>query len=125
MQGDEKTLAPRDALSRWHRTLRCGWLAAFTLLITQLASSVATAQSATREVDGSARSKTASRTATKDAKLGTDWVRLNHDDAGELQGMQTAIVRYAGAGRQTAGANATVLVDLVGAVHIADVAYYR
>jgi hypothetical protein len=125
MHDVEKTLLPGDAPSRWHRTLRCGWLAAFTLLITQLASSIATAQSATREVNGSARAKTASRTATKDAKLGTDWVRLNHDDEGELQGMQTAIVRYVGAGPKTAGAAGAVQVDLVGAVHIADVAYYR
>ena len=61
-----------------------------------------------------------------DAKgIGQDWVRMQYDSKGEPLGMQTAIVRYSGkttAGK--AGAN-QVSVDLIGAVHIADVAYYR
>jgi hypothetical protein len=67
--------------------------------------------------------------------LGTDWVRLKYDDAGKIVGMQTAIVRYAGpatSNGKSASANGKaavtptdVTVDLIGAVHIADIAYYR
>jgi hypothetical protein len=57
--------------------------------------------------------------------LGRDWVRLEYDDDGKLIGMQTAIVRYSSknGGRKDPGAAATV--DLIGAVHIGDAAYYR
>ena len=62
---------------------------------------------------------------TNDPKLGQDWVRLQYDDDGELLGMQTALIRYATAA-PASGANSPPLqVDLIGAVHIADVAYYE
>jgi hypothetical protein len=62
--------------------------------------------------------------AADDAKLGRDWVRVQHGAKGEVLGMQTAIVRYAAA--PIGGVNAaSVAVDLVGAVHIGDAAYYR
>jgi hypothetical protein len=57
----------------------------------------------------------------KDPKLGKDWVRLDYDASGEVQGMQTAIVRYT---KAAAGKEPPVQVDLIGAVHIADPAYY-
>jgi hypothetical protein len=56
--------------------------------------------------------------------LGQDWVRLQQGDAGEVLGMQTAIVRYAAAPVNGASSPA-VAIDLIGAVHIGDVAYYR
>jgi hypothetical protein len=57
----------------------------------------------------------------KDPKLGQDWVRLQYDDKGQVSGMQTAIVRYTPT--KTTDKD-PVQVDLIGAVHIADPAYY-
>jgi hypothetical protein len=51
--------------------------------------------------------------------VGSDWVRLELDDAGKPQSMQTAIVRY------KSKADPAVMVDLVGAVHVGDKAYYK
>ncbi len=56
------------------------------------------------------------------AKLGSDWVRLVRDDSGQVVGMQTAIVRYQSLA--TAAGQQPATVDLVGAVHIGDAAYY-
>jgi hypothetical protein len=53
---------------------------------------------------------------------GKDWVRLNRDPKGQITGMQTAIVRYAKPGDKTAS---PLHVDLIGAVHIGDPAYYK
>ncbi|MDA8745896.1 TraB/GumN family protein [Rubripirellula amarantea] len=52
---------------------------------------------------------------------GTEWVRLKKDKRGRPVAMQTAIVRY----RSTPeNGEAPVEVDLVGAVHVGDAAYY-
>ena len=59
-------------------------------------------------------------TADKD-KLGTKWVRVVKDKQGKPLAMQTAIVRYVPRSADGAG----VVVDLIGAVHIGDRAYYR
>jgi hypothetical protein len=56
------------------------------------------------------------------AELGSDWVRLVHDDKGQIIGMQTAIVRYVSPA--AAPGEQPVEVDLIGAVHIGDAAYY-
>jgi hypothetical protein len=61
----------------------------------------------------------------KDVNLGDDWVRLEHDDDGKLIGMQTAIVRYATKKGAAGAPDNPVTVDLIGAVHIGDLAYYR
>jgi hypothetical protein len=56
--------------------------------------------------------------------LGHDWVRVQLGDDGKPVGMQTAIVRYAR--KATPGTSVPpVAVDLIGAVHVGDVAYYR
>jgi hypothetical protein len=60
-----------------------------------------------------------------EADLGHDWVRLQHGAKGELLGMQTAIVRYAALPPATGAGESPVEVDLIGAVHIGDAAYYR
>lgn len=52
--------------------------------------------------------------------LGTDWVRIENDEAGKPRAMQTAIVRYTGKN----AAQRPVFVDLVGAVHVGDASYY-
>jgi len=56
---------------------------------------------------------------------GGQWVRILHDPQGKPLAMQTAIVRYVP--RKAAGnpSKARITVDLVGAVHIGDRAYYR
>jgi hypothetical protein len=54
-------------------------------------------------------------------KLGSEWVRVKKDDRGRPLAMQVAIVRY----RSAAGDDKVpVEVDLVGAVHVGDAAYY-
>ena len=50
------------------------------------------------------------------------WVRYEKTDDGEPLGLQTAIGRYEGTPR---GASRRVVVDLVGAIHVGDAAYYR
>jgi hypothetical protein len=101
----------------------------FAGLAFQAVFGVALAQTATRDAASKSRRETASSSnataAVKDPKLGQDWVRLEYDDDHKLIGMQTAIVRYAakqGAGAASAPA---ATVDLIGAVHIGDIAYYR
>ena len=49
------------------------------------------------------------------------FVRVEHDKAGKSLGLQTAVVSYAGA---SVGGQ-PIQVDLVGAVHVADKAYYE
>jgi len=97
-------------------------LTALLLVTAQLLGGLAVAHSA----EQSAASKVGSAangSAAKEPELGRDWVRLHYDNADKLQGMQTAIVRYAAAAPN--GSEPAVQVDLVGAVHIGDVAYYR
>jgi hypothetical protein len=99
------------------------WLVGLVLAAWQLALGVASAQTATATRQKPAD---ASRPADKkDPKLGHDWVRIQYDDAGELAGMQTAIVRYTNANSKTRGNQKPIEIDLVGAVHIGDDAYYR
>jgi hypothetical protein len=68
------------------------------------------------------KSDTATAAETKD--IGQDWVRLKYDSTGEPIAMQTAIVRYTPV-KSNGKAGAGVSVDLIGAVHIGDAAYYR
>jgi hypothetical protein len=66
-------------------------------------------------------------TASADAepKLGENWIRLAHDQEGDVVGLETAVVRYAPrAGGRTSTAG-DVSVDLIGAIHVADRAYFR
>ncbi len=105
---------------------RVHWWTAIALLLCPIvaASAIAQTKSAARGA-GKANTKTEGLAAAdaKDPALGQDWVRMQYDAAGEVLGMQTAIVRYAAAA--TAGKTAKpVQVDLIGAVHIADLAYY-
>lgn len=55
--------------------------------------------------------------ATADA----DWVRYRETEAGEPIGLETAVARYEGPSPAGRG---TVSVDLVGAIHVGDRAYY-
>ena len=67
-------------------------------------------------------------TADELAKLGEQWVRLLRDDSDQPIAMQTAIIRYvpqADFQAGQAGNRYRHYVDLVGAVHIGDLSYYR
>ena len=115
---------PSDSLGR--RRL-CHWLTGFAVLIGQLASAFAYAQTATETRDKSATktSKAEKAEDSKEPKLGHDWVRVQNDDKGKVRSMQTAIVRYAYAPSKDGKKQKPVEVDLIGAVHIGDIAYYR
>jgi hypothetical protein len=56
------------------------------------------------------------------AEVGSDWVRLAHDDNKQIVGLETAIVRYVLPAKRPGQRPAEV--DLIGAVHIGDAAYY-
>ncbi|MEN1679007.1 MAG: hypothetical protein AAGJ46_05410 [Planctomycetota bacterium] len=83
-------------------------------------SPAAAVPSEQRETEATA-SPAAPQASSADAapELGRDWVRVSRDAQDEPLAMQVAVVRYTGkaAGRQVA-------VDLVGAVHVGDAAYY-
>lgn len=66
----------------------------------------------------------AATTAVKPSKpTGDDeWVRAQKDDGGEPIALQTAVARYQGT---PPGARRPVTVDLVGAIHVGDLAYYK
>ena len=64
-------------------------------------------------------SKTVKSKAATEPTVGSDWVRLELDEAGKPRSMQTAIVRY------KSKTDPGVAVDLVGAVHVGDKAYYE
>ncbi len=61
----------------------------------------------------------------KSPELGHDWVRLQYADNGDLLGMQTAIVRYRTVDSAGSAKTGPTEVDLIAAVHIGDVGYYR
>jgi len=98
-------------------------LAAIAIVTCQLMNSSASAQSATlaRTAGKVATAEAANSTDGKDV-IGKDWVRLSRDAKGQVTGMQTAIVRYVKPGDKTAR---SLHVDLIGAVHIGDPAYYK
>lgn len=97
-------------------------LAALALIAVQIAGGTALAQHRTRS-SPAATADTATAAETKD--IGQDWVRLQYDTKGEPLGMQTAIVRYLPAKANGRPGASPASVDLIGAVHIGDVAYYR
>lgn len=68
-------------------------------------------------------SKSARLMANKPLAVAYDeeWVRLVEDEEGNATGLETAIARYSG---KPKGAKGKVLVDLVGAIHVGDAAYY-
>ncbi len=55
---------------------------------------------------------------------GKEWVRLKHDDRGKLLALEVAIVRYVPAHLAPRRRGDAGYVDLVGAIHIGDAAYY-
>ncbi|MEM6329079.1 MAG: hypothetical protein AAF790_02405 [Planctomycetota bacterium] len=76
----------------------------------------AVAEPASEETEAS----DAAASDTEAPELGEEWVRVAYDEQGEPRAMQVAIVRYRGTHEGT-----PVTVDLVGAVHVGDTAYYE
>jgi hypothetical protein len=106
-----------------HRWLTCLMILAIPLV----ACGSGFAQSATATRDKSTPSTAKAKTAVlaKEPKLGQDWVRVKYDDAGKPLAMQTAIVRYAKTAPENDAQRKPIVVDLIGAVHIGDIAYYK
>ena len=97
------------AFARW-------WAAAYVLLVT--CSVVEAAPGRAAETDTAAK--------TADAQQpGEDWVRVVRDDKGRPTALQTAIVRYVPVGKSAEKSTTDLRVDLVGAIHIGDAAYYE
>lgn len=57
-------------------------------------------------------------------RLGESWVRLHRANNGEPLAMQTAVVRYVPVDEAGKPGEASVMVDLIGAIHVGDPAYY-
>jgi hypothetical protein len=74
------------------------------------------ASSATQEKEGNSR---------KTGQPGQSWVRLHRDKNGQPLAMQTAVVRYVPADAADDRAAEGVRVDLIGAIHVGDQAYYE
>jgi hypothetical protein len=105
----------------FHHVVR--W-ATWSLIIGQIICGSALAQRRGATLARSKPEKSDNAAATDAKDIGKDWVRVKYDSDGEPIAMQTAIVRYApvkSSGRSGSG----VSVDLIGAVHIGDIAYYR
>jgi hypothetical protein len=99
--------------------------AALAILVGQFAMGRVAAEATEPKSANIEKTKSPAADAVKDEKLGHDWVRLHYDDDGKLVGMQTAIVRYMAAAPAAGAAQPAAVVDLVGAVHVGDVAYYQ
>jgi hypothetical protein len=78
-----------------------------------------------REAEQPSASMNRPQAVPADAQTGRDWVRYRLDERGNPLGMEIAIVRYTGQRSAEGGAQANVEVDLIGAVHIGDEAYYE
>lgn len=91
----------------------------FRLLALLLAAPLAN-QAAAQRTAPAARPDAAPKRATPQGD--DEWVRLAQDAAGDPTGLQTALARYRGTPE---GASGAVSVDLIGAVHVGDRAYYE
>jgi hypothetical protein len=96
----------------------------FMLVLQALLTAVTLTSTLARAEDAEAKSELA---------LGTEWVRLKVDDKGKPLALEVAVVRYVPArmAKQFATPipegklpNAREYVDLIGAVHVGDLAYY-
>lgn len=108
-----------------HFSLRWLQLLALALVIFHLAAAHALAQRRS-VVRAPAKPAKDDMTPAADVKdVGQDWVRVQYDADKEPLAMQTAVVRYTTAKSNVRNNSRPVTVDLIGAVHIGDIAYYR
>ncbi|QDU88100.1 hypothetical protein Pla175_14710 [Pirellulimonas nuda] len=82
------------------------------------AAALAAAQALAKEAPDAQPAGQAGKPPAAEQLPGDSWVRLATDPKGRPLGLQTAIVRYQ-------NADASVEVDLIGAIHVGDLAYYR
>lgn len=75
--------------------------------------------------DGESATADGNAVTASDTRLGQDWVRLLRNDDDELIALQTAIIRYVPRNQNGTVTENGVSVDLVGAIHVGDRAYYR
>jgi hypothetical protein len=103
----------------------CGAAYGVTLLslVTPLLAEQPAAEQQAVEQQASEQRQEHAKPSQEAPDLGREWVRLLKDDQGEATAMQTAIVRYTPA-ENGDGMPKGVYVDLVGAVHVGDRAYY-
>jgi hypothetical protein len=99
-------------------------LAAFLIAVCQLVAAPAFADPIAPTKDRAAAEKNGDD-SEQEPKLGHDWVRVRRNDKGDVVSMQTAIVRYANKSNDAQAKRRGVQVDLIGAVHVGDIAYYR
>jgi hypothetical protein len=100
------------------------------LILPAVAAPRATLERATSELGATAQAVASNGVdgKAKEKEVGTEWVRLLSDSNGKPLAMQTAIVRYVPrkeGGGSNLQARAGTTVDLIGAVHIGDRAYYQ
>lgn len=100
------------------------WLRLYAVLVAIVASACSPAIAQRRGATAQA-TKSDEKPAAEAKDIGHDWVRMQYDSKGEPLAMQTAVVRYTGQKSTGKGRTTPVSVDLIGAVHIGDVAYYR
>ncbi len=102
----------------FHTLLSTRLLVLFALLATY---GIARIASAKPNVTLSKTAKPAYAIKPVEVAYDEEWVRLVEDSEGNASSLQTAIARYAG---NPNGPHGQVMVDLVGAIHVGDVAYY-
>jgi len=104
-----------------HRTLRSSAFFGFCILLWQMLVLGGASLAQTTEILVAPREVPQQEEIDDQEPMGSDWVRLLRDDKGQLLGLQTAIVRYVSERPN----EAPVIVDLIGAIHIGDSAYYE
>ena len=83
----------------------------------------ATASSDTDQAKRPQPKTTIGKQKTEEFAPGTKWVRLEYDAKGKPKALQTAVVRYRPQASKTDAQG--LEVDLVGAIHVGDAAYYE
>jgi hypothetical protein len=99
-------------------------LAVWAFIVAPLICGNALAQSHAAALAPSKPDKSDTATAAETKDIGKDWVRMKYDSKGEPIAMQTAVVHYVSA-KTNGKPGSSPTVDLIGAVHIGDIAYYR
>src|SRR5688572_17723479 len=97
------------------------WILALVALSGSSCSASAEPALARKAADKESKAKSA------EPAPGEKWVRVHQDKKGKPLAMQTAIVRYVNADDYESGKSGSAYkqyVDLVGAIHVADKAYY-
>ena len=115
-QVGRRTMLPIVAVIVLHATCR---------LVFGQAATLDTTTDAATKLKPRTKEVAAKEVAPAKTEIGHDWVRVQYGDDGKPVGMQTAIVRYAPKANPAGTSTQSITVDLIGAVHVGDIAYYR